>query len=312
MSHPVTHKDLEMLRLIASTGSLTATAQQLSLSQPAISQRLAALRDRLGTELFARRGGRMHATPAALRLAEAALAVDRILEQALDDLHGMLEQRQRRLRITTQCHTSYRWLSFVIRDLLAAHPELSVDVVPEAVEDPFGAITRDEVDAALVFLPGEAGGAHEAELFSDEMYAVMQSGHPLAKRRFLNPQDFAGEALVLFTGKRHAFIDQVLSPAGVTPGRLRQVWLTEAIVELARAGQGIAILAGWVLNDIASREGLATVRIFRGGHRRTWRALYGEQCPEAIAHTFTSSVRRLAGVIASDGWRSKLEINSHG
>ena len=45
------------------------------------------------------------------------------------------------------------------------------------------------------------------------------------------------------TGKRHAFVDFVLAPAGVSPGRLRQVRMTEAIVELARAGQGIAVLA---------------------------------------------------------------------
>ena len=123
----------------------------------------------------------------------------------------------------------------------------------------------------------------------------------------MTPGNFADEALILYTGKRHAFVDFVLAPAGVQPGRLRQVRMTEAIVELARAGQGIAVLAGWVLNDLESRRDLAAVRITRGGYHRTWRALIGAQCPDAIADSFVKSVRCTAKSIASVDWRERLE-----
>jgi len=308
MTIKLSPKDLEVVRLIASNGSLTATARQMHVSQPAISQRLSGLQDRLGTALFVRRDGRMHSTAAADRLANAAVAVDRVLEQAMEDVHEILSKRQRQFRITTQCHTSYRWLSFVIRDLHDAHPELTIDVVPEAIEDPYGAVERDEVDVALVYLPDDTSRIRSVELFSDEMFAVMHSDHVLANRKFLNPENFANESLVLYTGKRHAFIDKVLAPEGVTPGRVRQVRMTEAIVELARAGQGIAILAGWVLNDLGSKHGLAAVRIGRGGYHRTWRALMGEQCPEPVATSFIESVRRTARAIGSDQWRGMLEV----
>lgn len=304
----LTQKDLEVVRLIAMNGSLTATAKQLHVSQPAVSQRLASLQDRLGMVLFSRKGGRMQATPAAERLADAAVAVDRVLEQALADMRQILERRDRQFRITTQCHTSYRWLSFVIRDMLDLHPNLTIDVVPEAIQDPVGAAARDEVDAALVYLPTEMQGLRSVELFSDEMFAVMRADHRLAKRKFLNPENFADEALVVYAAKRHAFVDMVLTPAGVQPGRLRQVRMTEAIVELARAGQGIAILAGWVLNDLVSKNDLAAVRIGRGGYRRTWRAVFSDQCPERFATSFTDCVRKLARAIDNDHWRNTLEV----
>ena len=297
-----------MVRLVAATGSLTTTAKQLHVSQPAISQRLAGLQDRLGTELFERREGRMRATPAAERLAEAAVAVDRVLAQAQADVQAVLQDRQRHLRITTQCHTSYRWLSFVIRDLVDQFPSLAVDIVPEAVEDPYGAVERDEVDIALVYLPDESSALQEIDLFSDEMYAVMRNEHRLAKRKFLRPQDFAGEALVVYTGKQHAFVDMVLAPAGVSPGRLRQLRMTEAIVELARAGQGIAVLAGWVLNDLVSKRDLAAVRITRGGWHRNWRALVGQRCPDTLANAAVASIRRTVEAIGADHWRKTLEV----
>ena len=310
MPSHISPKDLEVVRLVAANGSLTSTAKQMHVSQPAISQRLATLQDRLGTDLFQRRDGRMQATPAAERLAEAAVAVERLMTQAMEDVNELLGRRQRQFRLTTQCHTSYRWLSFVIRDIVDQHPGLSVDVVPEAIEDPCGAVMRGEVDAALVFAPDESCTAHSVECFSDEMFAVMHIDHPFANRSFLSPANFADEALILYTGKRHAFVDFVLAPAGVRPGRLRQVRMTEAIVELARAGQGIAVLAGWVLNDLGSRKDLAAVRITRSGYRRTWRALLNDQCPETIAAAFVNSVRKTGESIASAEWRELLETAS--
>lgn len=303
-------KDLEVVRRIAATGSLTTTAKQMHVSQPAISQRLATLQDRLGAELFVRREGRMQATPAAERLAEAAVAVDRVLAQAMDDVRSLLDERARHFRITTQCHTSYRWLSFVIRDLVRARPALAVDVVPEAIEDPYGAVERDEVDVALVYLPNESSPLEGIELFTDEMYAVMRADHRFAKRKMLNPGDFEDEALVGYAGRGNAFVDLVLTPAGVKPGRLRQVRMTEAIVELARSGQGIAVLAGWVVNDLVSRQDLVAVRIGRSGWHRTWRAVFSAQCPPDLAGSFVASVKRTARVIGRDRWRQKLEARS--
>lgn len=307
MSLGLSSRDLELIRHVANTGSLTRTAELMHVSQPAISQRLASLHARLGTELFERRDGRMHATAAAERLADAAAAIDRVLDSALDDVQELLDARARHLRITTQCYTCYRWLSFVIRDMLLQFPSLTVDVVPEAIEDPYGAIERDEVDVAVIHHPETASPLRRVMLFGDEIYAVMRADHPLASRSFLNPENFSGEDLILYTGARHAFIDEILEPAGVQPGKLRQVRMTEAIVELARAGQGIAVLAGWVLNDQVSKRGLAAVRIGRGGYRREWQALVSDRCPDDIAAAFIGSVRKTAEAITTDNWRSALE-----
>ena len=308
MSLQLSPKDLEAVRLVAEQGSLTRTAELMHVSQPAISQRLAGIQDRLGAELFVRRDGRMQPTPAAERLAAAARSIDRMLEHALADVQALIGCRRRQLRITTQCYTVYRWLSFVIRDMAEAHPDLAVDVIPEAIEDPYGAIERDEVDIAIIHHREPASSLRHVDLFADELFAVVHADLAFADRKYLNPENFAGETLILYTGARHAFIEDVLRPAGVEPARLRQVRMTEAIVELARAGQGVAVLAGWVLNDLVSRHGLAAVRITRGGYRRRWRALIGGQCPDAIARDFVARVREIAAATNSDGWRRHLEV----
>lgn len=301
-------KDLETVRLIVDNGSLTETARLLHVSQPAISQRLANIEDRVGTELFLRKNGSMQTTPAAVRLAAAAVSIDSVMSHAIDDVRSLIGQREQQLRITTQCHTCYRWLSFVIREMLGQYRDLNVDVIPEAIEDPYGAIERDEVDIAIINHADPSSPLAPVNLFDDELFAVMRRDHPLAARKYLNPENFRDEALLLYTGHRHAFVDQILQPAGIVPARLRQVRMTEAIVELARAGQGIAVLAGWVLHDLESKRELAAVRITRSGYKRRWQALINEQCSRERANRFVGIIKKTATVIATDGWRRQLEV----
>ncbi|MEJ2576755.1 MAG: LysR family transcriptional regulator [Gammaproteobacteria bacterium] len=308
MSSHLSRRDLDTVRLVAEYGSLTETARLMHVSQPAVSQRLAAVEQRVGTELFVRRSDGMHATPAARRLATAAVSIDRIIGQAIDEIEGIASEREHQLRITTQCHTCYRWLSFVIRELVERFPDINIDVVPEAIEDTYGAIERDEVDIAIINHPEPTSPLRPVPLFDDELFAVMRHDHRLAARKILMPENFRDATLVLYAGERFAFVDDILRPAGVRPARIRQVRITEAIVELARAGQGIAVLAGWVLNDLPSKRELAAVRITRGGYRRRWQALVNPQCSPEYATQFIEIVRKTAVAISDDNWRRQLEV----
>ena len=293
--------------MVSLTGSLTEAARRLHVSQPAISHRLSMLQARVGAPLFLRRDGRMQPTAVGQRLADSAVSINDILERTRDDLGDLVSGRERSFRFTTQCQTSVRWMSFVIREMVATHPNLNIDFVPEAIEDPAGAVRQGKVDVALAYLVEDSVPGLTKTLFEDEMYAVMSANHPLASRHYLNPANFENETLVLYAGKRFAFVDQVLKPAGISPGRIRQVRLTEAMIELARAGQGIAIVAAWALNDITSQHGLAAVRIGRGGYMRRWRAIVNEECPEHLVDSFIQEVGVIVNATRQSGWRTKLE-----
>jgi LysR family transcriptional regulator for metE and metH len=85
-------------------------------------------------------------------------------------------------------------------------------------------------------------------LFEDEMVAIVEPRHPLAAQPFIRPEDFATETLLTYSAKEDSTIYQrVLVPAGVTPAAFQQVQLTEAIIELVKAGLGVAVLARWAV-----------------------------------------------------------------
>jgi LysR family transcriptional regulator for metE and metH len=283
----------------------------MHLSQPAVSQRLANLQSRIGTDLFERHNGLMRPTAAGARLVAAARKVMHELLTALDDIEDILQLRSTRLRITTQCYTCYRWLPYVMRDLASAYPDLAVDIVPEATEAPFDAVLDDRVDIAIVnSCSNEDDGMREYPLFEDELFAVMSTDHPLAERHYLNPTNFSGQALIVYTGSRHAILEEVLHPAGVAPARLIQVRMTEAIIELARSGQGIAIQSGWAFDDLDHPEGLVAIRITRGGFKRRWRAIVAASCHEEHADAFVGLVRAMGQRMRNQSWRSTINTSN--
>ena len=301
----ITIRDLELVRALAKFDSLTEAARSLHITQSAASQRLKSLNERLATTVFNRRRGRLEITAAGRRLQQAADVVTGEIDSALLDLRNLATHQQDTLRIATQCYTCYRWLPFVIRSMGAAFPRVAVDVVPEATDRPYDALANDEIDVAIVSNPQDAPTFRTLDLFDDELYAVVHANHPLATRKILAPRDFSGQTLILYTGRGHAIVDAVLKPNGVTDYDLVQVRITEAIIELARAGRGIAVLAGWALDDIVEKQGLVTVRITRRGFKRTWRAVVAPNETPPLERLI-AQLRRVGDSLAEPNWRSTL------
>lgn len=299
-------QDLDLVRCIAESGSLTAAAKQLHVSQSAVSQRLGNLQARAGVKFFERVEGRMQLTQVGERANSAALSVAAELRAAEHDIDALVAARTQQLRITTECYTCYRWLPFVVRDMRERFPQLAVDVVPEATDSPCESLLADRVDVALVSNPLADARLGEFNLFSDELLAVMSVNHPLADYDFLHPEQFAEQTLILYTGKRHAIIDKVLAPVNVAPGEIIQVRITEAIIELARAGQGIAIIAAWAFDDFPDRDGLTGVRITPDGFVRNWRAAINPRARREYVNSFVECVAQIGNNIRAPSWRQHL------
>lgn len=251
----------------------------------------------------------MQLTEAGHRVYAASNIVADELRSVMCDINNIAQQRNEQLRIATQCYTCYRWLPFVINAMRADYPLLSVDVVPEATDTPYEALRRNQIDVAIVSNPIGNSEFAEQELFSDELFAVMHAKHKLATEKYLTAEQFSEQTLILYTSDRHAIVDKVLDPANVTGYRIIQVRITEAIIELARSGQGIAVIVGWALDDIVETEGLVAVRITKSGLQRSWRAVVGADRNEEHVGSFLRGVRQIGTAIQNPAWRGTLREN---
>ena len=91
----------------------------------------------------------------------------------------------------------------------------------------------------------------------------------------MEPTHFAGEHLILYTATPESSIvcTEFLRPAGVWPRRFTSVFLTEAILEMVKAGLGVTCMAEWAVKPALESKSLVAVRLGRSGFRRTWRAI---------------------------------------
>lgn len=270
--------DIRHLRLVCellTTGSATAAARRLSVTQSAISHQLRDLEQRLGCPVCSRVGKRLVLTPAGMRLLEAAQRILPELDRAAEDVRRLREGRSAILRLCAQCHTGYHWLPPLLRRFQAQHPEIELEVAVQHTTDPIDALFRGALDLAFVTDQVTDKRLNVRPLFSDEHVALVAPGHAWTKQKFVTPQQLGAATLLLYSSSpADSFtVRRILHPAGVQPTRLRFVQLTEAIIEMVRADLGVGVMPKWTIQPALTRGDVRAIRITPTGVHRQWSAV---------------------------------------
>jgi LysR family transcriptional regulator for metE and metH len=146
---------------------------------------------------------------------------------------------------------------------------VDVDIAVDATRRPIDALLANEIDLAVLTAAVSDRRILVRPLFVDEILVVVGRKHRFAYRTHVEVADLATEHLIVYkTDRRDSYIfNTILEPVGVEPARVSQVPLTEAIIEMVKAGLGVAILARWAVEPAIKSGG---VRISRRGLMRQW------------------------------------------
>ena len=111
-------------------------------------------------------------------------------------------------------------------------------------------------------------------LFKDELVVIVSPDHHLASRSSVTANDFASETLLIYAVAKEdlSIYQKVLIPAGVAPKHVSRVELTEAIVEMVKAGLGVGVMARWAVKPQVEAGTLRTLRLTSKGIHRQWSA----------------------------------------
>jgi len=184
-----------------------------------------------------------------------------------------------RVRIVCECYTAYRWLPSALADLSKKLPHLDVKLAVEHTREPTEALAAGEVDVALLTTGTIAGfgvGLAERSLFSDEVIFAVSTSHPLANKKSLTREDLLTHKLVTSNApeaENRWFARAVFGRSRPKLDVLRFP-LTEAVVDSARAGVGIAVLSEWIAKSYLDDPRLLAKRRSTGPLRRPWRIAY--------------------------------------
>ncbi|PYR58483.1 MAG: hypothetical protein DMF91_17150 [Acidobacteria bacterium] len=114
----------------------------------------------------------------------------------------------------------------------------------------------------------------ERHLFADDLVVITAPKHPWTSQAYVSAEDFAAETLFIYPPKEESTVYQrVLVAAGVTPKSIQLVQLTEAIIELVKAGLGVGVMARWAVDPYVRAGAIRAMRLTRKGYRREWAAV---------------------------------------
>lgn len=271
---PIETRHLRLLSAIVDEGGVTRAAARLHQTQPALSHQLQNAEEQLGARLFERINKKMVLTPAGKRLLTVSRVVLEELRVAEDELRKSANSGEGRLRISTECYTCYHWLPARLKLFHEKFPSVEVQIVAGETRHPLPALLDGRLELAIVADPRPNRRLEFLPLFEDELVAVMAPDHALSSRSWIRAEDFAREHFIMYSLPREdsSVFQQFLNPAGVIPQKVSTVDLTEAILEMVRAGLGITVLARWAVAPLLASGELHAARLTRPGIRRQWSA----------------------------------------
>lgn len=179
-------KQLRFLSLLASLGSLAATAEQLAMTPSAASMMLKEIEGLFGAKLFARQGRGM-------ALTEVGRAVLPRCQTVLGEMGAVGATLQGTgsplLRIGAFAHTTTTVLPAIVKQLITASPTWRVQVVDGNADGLLQLLLQGDIDLLLGRLPRQAAGTPaitglaQRLLYEGSLSVVASRNHPLSGRR---------------------------------------------------------------------------------------------------------------------------------
>jgi DNA-binding transcriptional LysR family regulator len=238
-------RQLRAFMAIAETGTFTAGAQRVHVTQAAVSMQIRQLEIELGAPLFVRAPRRVILTEAGEALMERARRILREHDVAVAEIAELAGAERGRLRIgSASAMVSADPLPQILKDLRERHPKADVTIVSGTSEALVRQILAGELDIAFVSLPVVARGIQTEGLSRDELVAIASPQHKLAQQSVVSVFTLAGEKLILGErgGNTRRLIDELFAEAGVQPVVAMELSRLAAIKRMVEEDMGVGII----------------------------------------------------------------------
>ena len=282
---------LELFLAVMDSPSMTKAAEKSHLSPGAVSLQLHNLAEELHTELFVRRGKRLIPTPAAVRLAERAKEIVKLMGHIQQEFENDVTKDSRPFHFATGVTTLIYQLGRPLRQLRSRFPNAEIRVTVSVTEEMIAGLHDRRFDLALISLPVPEDNLEIIPLFDEELLIVRPSDKKTASNhiRSVRADELASVPFLLYPKRSNVrqTIDEFFREIGVQPRVQLEAEDTEAIKGLVESGFGYSILP-----EHAVRGNSHFFQKLRVEGRRLTRKL-------ALAKIRTESPRKLTESIAN-------------
>jgi DNA-binding transcriptional LysR family regulator len=244
---------LRVFRTVARYNNFRMAAEELLLTQPAVSQQIKALENEVGTALFTRSAGRVALTAAGEILLPYAERLAALAQQAQTAVQDSVGTHTGRLTIGASQTIGQYLLPRLIAGFAADYPAISIEVESGNTQQVVKALIAGRIQLGLIEGPAMRSEVHAEPFAEDHLVLITAASHPWADE----PMDAASlrDATLLLreqgSGSRR-IAERALESAGI---RMRDLHLgmtfdsTEALLSAVEAGLGVAFVSRWAVRN---------------------------------------------------------------
>lgn len=246
--------DIQNIRaflMVYQTGSFSRAAENLYITQPAMSKRVAALEHSLGVSLFDRIGKTVQLTEAGSALVPGYQRIVDEMDESQRIISNLRETTSGLLSLATSHHIGLHRLPPVLRQYARAYPEVDLQLQFMDSEKACEQVLRGDIELAIVTLPGEADPRLSLQkVWHDPMHCVVASDHALAANKQLTRKQLLKQPSVLPSSNTYTrgLIDKALGLDDET-SILMETNYMETIKVMVATGLGWGVVPDSMLDD---------------------------------------------------------------
>ncbi|SMX32654.1 LysR family transcriptional regulator [Maliponia aquimaris] len=250
-------KQMEVFEAIMRSGTVSAAARELGMTQSAVSRILARFETEIGYELFQRTNGRLASTSRA----EAVLVHVREVLASVAGLRDMradaVTRREDLLRFVTVPSLAHALLPSVLSAYLERRPGTRYAFDVRTTENAVEATVRRQADFAIVALPVSHPTLTVTPLYRSTSCCILRRDHPLATRDRITARDLRDERLIFLHRRQptRKLIEEAFARAGVLPNIAIETANVITACRCTARGLGISVVNG-LMASYASDEDL--------------------------------------------------------
>ena len=253
-------RQVEVFRAMMRNGTVTAAAEVLNISQPAVSKSLRTLEAEIGFRLFERLGGRLVPTAEAQLLVADAERIFRELESLKALSERIRDNQIGMLRIGASAPATFGLLPQALDRFRLRFPSIRLAIMTLPAEQISERILLGDIDLGLTLQDLDQPGTQSQVICNSAICVVLPLGSPLLEKDVISAQDLGQEALISYGSDTHhgRLLDRAFQSRGQIRNTHVEVTLSISALPLVRSGLGVALV-----DDLVPWEtypGLATRR----------------------------------------------------
>jgi LysR family hydrogen peroxide-inducible transcriptional activator len=258
--------DFDQLRYferVAERQNFTRAAEDLAISQPALSRSIQRLEEELGQPVFERGARTISLTEAGALLLSRTRQVLAILKETKAEIAD--DGQSGRVRVGAIPTIAPYFLPDILRRFSAEFPRASVVVRESTTDELLKSCAQGEIDLAVLALPVAAKHIEVEPLFDEELLLVLPTEHPLVAKEKIRLDDVEPFPFVLL-GEAHCLSDNIVSlcrQRSFQPVAVERTSQLAMVQELVSLSHGISMVP-----EMARRLDHSDRRVYRSLHGR--------------------------------------------